>query len=191
MAFTKNQSVGRRTFLGVLFLLGWVALIKGCPLILPDGIPTGFAASYEGLISVPKEGWDMALFESSNILEKNDRVRNSGKFYQSITCLQSSTAKAALDDILASSPREPDGLRSLWVSFDAIPRIATGRCTDRFARFHRRVHYGNYLQIKHIRYAKPLGCHSFDFILNHLRCPDSERLLEQDRKKSPLLQRGP
>jgi hypothetical protein len=74
----KQRSVVRRGVTTVLFIGGLVALIKGCPLVFPKGFPTGNAGPYSGIVSLPREGWDYALFTSSDLLNENERLRGHG-----------------------------------------------------------------------------------------------------------------
>jgi hypothetical protein len=169
----KQRSAIRRSVYSALFLAGLVALIKGYPIIFPDGVATAPRASYEGIISVPTEGWGLALFNSEELLLANERRRGSGQQKGRTVCLVASSVSRPLTDALSSAARDPDGSRALWVSFEAVPRIATGPCMERFSRGNRanRTPYGTYLEIKSVTTARPLGCAYHQFVANRLRCP--------------------
>ena len=155
--------------IGVLLVL--VMLIKGCPMIFPKGFPSGSRGSYQGIVSIPKEGWDFALFTSSDLLEENERLRGSGRQLSSITCLEPSSAARVLESAAAEAASDANGNRDLWVNVQATPRIATGPCMKKFSAHSNRVPYGTYLEIKAVMIARPLGCSYLQYVVNHLRCP--------------------
>src|SRR5687767_8471234 len=132
-----QRSAIRRGVYSALILIGLVALIKGCPIVFPNGFATAPRASYEGIVSVPTEGWGFALFNSEELLLTNERQRGSGRQKGGTVCLVASSIGRPLADALSRTPRDPDGDRDLWVSFDAVPRIATGPCMEKFSRGNR------------------------------------------------------
>jgi hypothetical protein len=156
---------------------GWKA-DKGCATVFPKGFPSGPRATYEGIVSLPKEGWNYALLTPSDLLEENERLTGSGRQKSSITCLEPSSAAGTLAKAAAQAPRDADGTRDLWVRVQATPRLATGLCMKKISHSRRRnnVPYGTYLEIQTVTAAVPLGCSYLQYVVNHLRCREMEKV---------------
>jgi hypothetical protein len=164
----------------VAVVLAFLVLPKGCAIVFPKGFPNGPRATYEGIVSLPKEGWNYALLTPSDLLEENERLRGSGRQKLSTTCLEASSAAAALANASEQAPPNADGTRDLWVRIEATPRLATGPCMKKFShsRRHSNVPYGTYLEIDAVVIARPLGCSYLQYAVNHLRCPARESAAE-------------
>lgn len=51
---------------------------QGCPIVFPDGLVTGRPQAMSGLVSLPPEGWDYALFTSTEILGRANGCGRAG-----------------------------------------------------------------------------------------------------------------
>jgi hypothetical protein len=173
----QRYSVGPGVLILVTVVFAFIVLPEGCQIVFPKGFANGPRATYEGIVSIPKDGWDYALLTPSDLLQENERLRGSGRQKSSITCLEPSSAAEGLANASRRTPPDADGTRDLWVRVEATPRLATGPCMKKFSRSSRRhnsVPYGTYLEIDAVAAARPLGCSHLQYVVNHLRCPATE-----------------
>ena len=166
----RKQARSRTLIAPAVLLLGTL-IVAGCPRLFPDGLSTGSRAIYEGLVSVPEEGWEFASFTSSALLIENERLRSSGRQLGGTTCLQPRSAQRMFERPIARTPADADGYRTIWARFSASSRYATGACMARSASGRSMYKYGTYLEVDNVEIARPLGCGRWEFIMNHLRCP--------------------
>ena len=163
----------RQSAISVLVLAGLVSLAKGCSFVFPDGVPTGAPAPYTGIVTVPREGWDFALFTSSDLLAENERLSGSGKQVSSITCFEPASAEKAFGEVVQRTTENSEGSRHVLVSFVAAPKLSTGPCVRKYDPPRaNRIRYGTYLEVRLVKSARPLGCDYLQYVLNHLRCPN-------------------
>jgi hypothetical protein len=166
-----------RHLVPLLLIAACVAVFAGVPALFPRGFVSGEAGAYEGLLFIPPQGPELAVFRSLASLRENEALRSKGRQKGAITCITPGNWAGGLAPALARAKRDHHGGgRSLWIRFTARPRTATGACMNHHgSRPGRSGSWGSYLEIIAIADAQPIPCDSVDFIVYRRRCPPQPR----------------
>lgn len=148
-----------------LAILGIFGALEAMPIILPDGISVSAPETYEGLLIVSQEGWDDASFTPVATLEANERATAGQPRSGHFLCVQPYDARDFLEQALVQSHADAAGDRALWVSFVADKHWLFADC-----RRHR-TSLSDYLYIRSVIRAQPVGCDPADFVIGGRRCP--------------------
>ena len=150
-------------FLPVLALVGYALLAA----VLPRGMPWEGERVHEGLLHVPDEGFERAIWTSVELLRENAAAPVGAPQKSHLVCV---APLAAIEQALAHAPREPRGGKSIWVRMVAETRLGDWPCLQGRSGSGR-LQLGDALHARRVLEAKPLGCDSILFIVNDLRCP--------------------
>lgn len=162
-----------------LAIIGLFCALELVPVVFPDGVSSSQPAAHEGLLIVPKEGWDRASFTSVETLRANERAAAGQPQSGAIQCIQPFDARLPLEQALAQSIPDSSGARALWVSFVAEERWPLIACRNR----HRE--WSGYLYAVSVAIAEPIDCDPALFIANRRRCPRESA--EDGRQPADLL----